>query len=63
MSEKDQVFVLIYDNSFEETWNILGVFRSEDAAKEYLEDWLEDYDDEHRENIRADFDIWRMNVH
>lgn len=63
MNEKDQVFILIYSNSWEETWNILGVFRSEDTAKEYLEDWLEDYDDEHRENIRADFDIWRMNVH
>ena len=62
MNEKDKVFILIYSNSWEETWNIFGVFRSEDAAKEYLEDWLEDYDDEHRENIRADFDIQCMDV-
>lgn len=62
MNEKDKVFILIYNNSWYETWNILGVFRSEDAAKEYLEDWLEDYDDEDRESIRANYYIECMDV-
>lgn len=62
MNEKDKVFILIYRNSWEETWNILGVFRSEDAAKECLGDWLEDYDDEDRESIRANYYIKCMDL-
>ena len=62
MNKKDKVFILIYSNSWEETWEILGVFRSEDAAKERLEDWLEDYDDENRESIRANYYIKCMDV-
>lgn len=63
MNKKDQVFIVIYDNPWDDNWNIMGVFRSEDAAKEYLEDWLEDYDDEHRDNLRENFKIRCMNVH